>query len=201
MSRILVIVVACIMASVWVVADVSVAQDIKGSNERSEGEVTIKAVSPALPDVTPSFTRKKNRIGTSISIPVAAFTNDGGNPTGYYKFFGSGYMVGTVDSGCCLTAPVNFPKNARRITDILVYAWDNTASAIEWFDFYRFNLVTGVNELIGQVTTTDSAGIEAYEITPSDPDQFKLKDGYTYSITTCVRPGINVYGVEIFYAN
>jgi hypothetical protein len=72
-------------------------------------------------------------------------------------------------------------------------------STYEFFNFYRFALQSGTNELIGGVNTSDSAGIEAYEITPGDPSQFKLKDGYTYSITTCVRPSIYVYGVEIYY--
>jgi hypothetical protein len=101
-----------------------------------------------------------------------------------------------VDYGCCLCASVIFPKKAKSIKKLTIYAWDNSTSDYLYVRFYRVELATGTTVLLGDVSTTDSTGPESYEITVSDTT---LSKDYAYFIGLCVRPSIYMYGAVAKY--
>jgi hypothetical protein len=134
-------------------------------------------------------------MGRIITIPAGAFTSDGFDPDGYFKSFAGGYFVGTVASGACLVAPVNFPRGATRIVKVEVFARDDNRDDSEWFSLYRIRLGTCSAQRIGQVTTVGSA-CRAYNMPVTNR---AIANGYAYQITTCARQSIYVYGVKIQY--
>jgi hypothetical protein len=135
-------------------------------------------------------------VGKIIPIPASAFTNDGVDPDGFFISFAGGYLEGLVDFGCCNTAPVIFPEGATSINWLKIVVWDNNASASEFFDFYRMDLLTGTSTLLGGFTTSDSAGPVVYTI---NPNPNTLSSRYAYYVGTCVRTSIYVYGMAAGY--
>lgn len=165
------------------------------NTELNQNEIGLAGPS-AFADASAVAATVPNKIKKAVLIPIGAFTSDGNNPTGYFKSFYEGYMVGNVDSGCCVVAPVIFPNGAKTIQNVYVYAYDSNSSQYEQFLFFRINPATGETTSLGQVTTNDSAGIVEYQIPISD---LTLNNNYVYQLATCLRTGINVYGAKVLY--
>jgi hypothetical protein len=133
-------------------------------------------------------------------LPPAAFSSDGDIPNGFFISANQGYLVGRVDFGACLVAPVQFPDGVT-ISSFEVRLNDNNTNSYEWFSLYRTDLETGTATEIATVNSPSGVtwGLVALvDDTISNP---VVSDMYAYSLHTCARPFIYVYSVRIGYGS
>lgn len=144
--------------------------------------------------------RSRGIKGNTIAIPVAEFASDGDNPEGYFKSFSQGYLRGE-DDGACLSAPIIFPKGAKKFRWIRIYAWDDNPTRTTNFRLYAMRMKSASNEFLGSVRTEDTTEVERYEIVPDTSRVAEISSGRTYTLTMCVYEDIYVYGALVRYTD
>ncbi len=145
--------------------------------------------------------RSRGIRGNTIAIPVAEFASDGFDPGGFFKSFGGGYLTGDDEGAACLSAPIIFPKGAKKFRWIRIYAWDDDPTRSTDFRLYAMRMTSASNEFLGSVETDDSAGVERYEIVPDTSGVAEISSGRTCTFAMCVYEDIYVYGALVRYTD
>ena len=134
-----------------------------------------------------------------LTIAAAQFIHDGFAPTSYWFSFADGYIRGANNlQNACMEAPVYLPNGAV-LDSFYAYLLDNDASLNVTVNLRRVRTLTGVGEVLGDVSTSGQPNTIQYlgdtTISPNN-----VSDLYAYYITTCLNSdNIRLYGVRIFY--
>jgi hypothetical protein len=138
--------------------------------------------------------------GTGLSllaIPAAAFSSDGGFPSGFFFDFETGYLRG--DSFACLKAPVYLPQGAV-VDSVYASLYDNAYGNVA-VTLRRVDVVSGSIEIMAAAgTTTNSTSIQQKGDVTISYQQVSYPR-YAYFLTTCLSSADHrIYAVRIYYA-
>ncbi len=162
------------------------------------------AASPAASSRLPGrVTASGNEFSTSpLDVPAADFVSDGLKPSSTFFYFTGGYIrgIGTtpVLGAGCIRAPVYLPPTAA-ISSFFAYVYDNDATITVTVSLQRVRTLTGMYDLLGQVSTSGADTIIHY--IGDDTIDFSLVDNkHAYYLTTCLKTrDTRLYAVRIFY--
>lgn len=98
----------------------------------------------------------------------------------------------------CIRAPVYLPPTAA-ISSFFAYVYDNDATITVTVSLQRVRTLTGMYDLLGQVSTSGADTIIHY--IGDDTIDFSLVDNkHAYYLTTCLKTwDTRLYAVRIFY--
>lgn len=134
---------------------------------------------------------------TSLFIPAATFSSDGGFPDGFFFDFEDGYIEG-AEFGC-LKAPAYLPDRAR-VTAVTGYLYDNNFDQDITLNLRRVNLDSGGQDIMAEVKTyRPSTGILERVDSSIDYPLVQYPD-YAYYLTICLSTAEQrLYAVNIDY--
>ena len=167
--------------------------------------IDLPAASPAESSRLPGQAAASgNEFSTSpLVVPAADFVSDGYAPNSTFFYFTGGYVggIGTkpVPGAGCIRAPVYLPPTAS-ITGFFAYIYDNDPANNVTVSLQRVRTLTGLYDLIGQVSTSGE-----------DPNNIKyignnainfgfVDNKHAYYLTTCLKTrDTRLYAVRVFY--
>jgi hypothetical protein len=151
---------------------------------------------PAVANALDLYTLESQWFGGSstLVIPAAAFSSDGGFPDEFFFDFEYGYLQG--DEFACLKAPVYLPDEAK-VTSVTASLYDN-APVDFGVDLRRVNVVTGMVDVMASIKTTrTSTSIQQRSDTTISYPEVSYP-AYAYFLTTCLQsPSHRIYAVII----
>ncbi|KPL06836.1 hypothetical protein AMJ86_06995 [bacterium SM23_57] len=151
---------------------------------------------PAMANALDLYNLESQWFGGSstLVIPAAAFSSDGGFPDDFFFDFDNGYVQG--DNFACLKAPVYLPDGAK-VTSVTASLYDN-APVDFGVDLRRVNVVTGTVDVMASIMTTrNSTSIQQRSDTTISYPEVSYP-AYAYFLTTCLNsPSHRLYAVII----
>lgn len=201
--------VVVVLPVVWTLAR---AQTGEGGGSQAPGSNTEATVaelprfSNDVPRTPPSPAQVEEQLSATATgsafqvLPAAAFSSDGDNPTGFHINANYGYLIGLVDLGACVVAPVHLPDGVT-ISSFEVRLKDSNLNAFEWFSLYRTDLETGTTTEIATVSSPSGYSWSLVALVDDTINYPVVSDMYAYTVQTCTRPSIYVYSVRIGYSS
>jgi hypothetical protein len=136
--------------------------------------------------------------GTSLSIPVAAFTEDGFSATSNYNKNQTQGDLEVFSGSGCFCAPVEFPSNATRIATVKVFIVDQSPVNAT-FSIHRIRLPSGLDEQVGTVNSAGSSpDLQNLSMTLV-ADKKAITGDYAYQVWACLPTDAKFFGARVFY--
>lgn len=134
------------------------------------------------------------------SIPAAAFSGDGVAEDTYLFWFIGGYVGGTADYGC-IKAPAYLPNGAT-VTSVWATVRDNNVSTNIWeFRLWRVNRLTGIVDIMAELTTS-GASTSIQQISDTSVLDAVINNYlYFYYVSLCLDEFQRLWGVRIHTAD
>ncbi|MBN1669149.1 MAG: hypothetical protein JW862_18790 [Anaerolineales bacterium] len=134
---------------------------------------------------------------STVVVPAAAFHSDGWDPDGSTLSFPEGFLIGTLDTRGCVTAPVHLPPGVR-LTGFSSWVFDHDDELDLYIRLRRIDLSSGEAAEIAAVHTEEER--KSIQELFSEPLSQPVGRHQAYYLTTCMYTDhLRLYSVVVYY--
>ncbi len=134
-----------------------------------------------------------------LTVPAAAFSSDGRQPTSFYYEFAGGYISGNSEAYGCVKAGIDLPEGVEILNFDVVY-YDNDTSDQVWITLYKTD-DDGNTTLITSVSSSVSdAGTSVETMWSGSLTDEVVVFNNSYSLVGCLNSSlVRLYAVHVWY--